>query len=67
MRKQLIVLIMLAAVSLTSDLLAQEQLMKVKGGHQLGETADRFFAEGNATEREVGFEEKYGKVLRVPA
>jgi hypothetical protein len=40
-------LITLAALSLATGVLAQEQLMKVKGGHQLGETAEQFFAEGH--------------------
>jgi hypothetical protein len=31
---------------LTCGALAQDQLIKVKGGHQLGETAAKFFAEG---------------------
>jgi hypothetical protein len=41
-------LIFLACVllALTGGALAQDQLMKVKGGHQLGETAAQFFAEG---------------------
>jgi hypothetical protein len=40
-------LITLAALSLATGVFAQQQLMKVKGGHQLGETAEQFFAEGH--------------------
>jgi hypothetical protein len=46
MRKEIVGLMVLAAFSLARGVLAQEQLLKVKGGHQLGETADQFFAEG---------------------
>jgi len=37
-------------LSLASSVLAQELPMKVKGGHQLGETAEQFFAEGHEKE-----------------
>jgi hypothetical protein len=46
MRRQMIPLISLAAVSLAGTVLAQEQMMKVKGGHELGEAAEQFFADG---------------------
>ena len=36
----------LAVLSLAWSVLAQEQPLKVKGGHELGETAEQFFAEG---------------------
>src|ERR1700722_18225283 len=41
----------LAVLSFASGALAQDEPMKVKGGHRLGETAEQFFAEGH--EREV--------------
>lgn len=44
MRKEIVGLLILAVVSLSS---AQELPMKVKGGHQLGESAEQFFAEGH--------------------
>jgi hypothetical protein len=47
MRKEMVGLLILAMLSLSSNVLAQELPMKVKGGHQLGETAERFFAEGH--------------------
>lgn len=37
----------LAVLSLAWSVLAQEQPLKVKGGHELGETAEQFFAEGS--------------------
>lgn len=37
---------LITPLSLATGLLAQELMMKVKGGHQLGETAEQFFAEG---------------------
>jgi hypothetical protein len=40
----------LAVLSLVSGVLAQEQPMKVKGGHLLGETSEQFFAEGHEGE-----------------
>jgi len=46
MRKGIVALASLASLGLAGSLLAQEQSMKVKGGHQLGETAQQFFAEG---------------------
>jgi hypothetical protein len=39
-----------ALILLAGDALAQEQPMKVKGGHELGETAEQFFAEGHEKE-----------------
>jgi hypothetical protein len=47
MRKEMVELLILAMLSLSSDVLAQELPMRVKGGHQLGETAEQFFAEGH--------------------
>lgn len=41
-----ILVVTLAAFSLASSVLAQEEPIRVKGGHELGETAERFFAEG---------------------
>jgi hypothetical protein len=38
--------IALVVLALAGSGFAQEQLMRVKGGHQLGETAEQFFAEG---------------------
>jgi hypothetical protein len=35
---------------LATGVLPQEQLMKVKGGHELGESAEQFFAEGHEKE-----------------
>jgi len=56
MKKGIFQLLALAALLLTADVLAHDQLtkdqltkdqpIKVKGGHQLGETAEQFFAEG---------------------
>jgi hypothetical protein len=40
----------LAALALASGVLAQDLPMKVKGGHQLGETAEQFFDEGHEKE-----------------
>ena len=50
MRKEIIGLLTLAMLSVASGLLAQDLPMKVKGGHQLGETAEQFFAEGHEKE-----------------
>jgi hypothetical protein len=36
--------------ALAAFLPAQEQMLKVKGGHQLGETAEQFFSEGQEKE-----------------
>jgi hypothetical protein len=46
MGKEMVGLLALCALSLATGALAQELPMKVKGGHQLGETAEQFFAEG---------------------
>ncbi|MGA8873380.1 MAG: hypothetical protein WB460_19700 [Candidatus Acidiferrales bacterium] len=35
---------------LATGVLPQEQMMKVKGGHELGESAEQFFAEGHEKE-----------------
>lgn len=48
MRKEIIGLLGLAL--LATGARAQEQPMKVKGGHQLGETAEQFFSEGQEKE-----------------
>lgn len=41
-----VALLLYVTVVFLPGVLAQDQLMKVKGGHQLGETAAQFFAEG---------------------
>ena len=46
MRERIIRLLAFALLLLAADVLAQDQPIKVKGGHQLGETAEQFFAEG---------------------
>lgn len=46
MKKQIIAVFALAVLSLPAGLLAQEEPLNVKGGHQLGETAEQFFSEG---------------------
>ncbi len=46
MKKRMIGLLTLASLSFSSGALAQELSMKVRGGHELGETAEQFFAEG---------------------
>jgi len=48
--KEIIGLLTLAMFALATDLPAQELPMKVKGGHELGETAEQFFAEGQEKE-----------------
>jgi hypothetical protein len=48
MRKELLGLICLSVFAIGVP--GQEQPMKVKGGHQLGETAEQFFAEGQEKE-----------------
>jgi hypothetical protein len=50
MRKESIGLFILAMLVLATGVLAQDMPMKVKGGHQLGETAEQFFAEGQEKE-----------------
>jgi hypothetical protein len=50
MGKEIIGLLTVAMLSVVSGVLAQELPMKVKGGHQLGETAEQFFAEGREQE-----------------
>jgi hypothetical protein len=47
MRKGIIGLLAIAALSVSSGLRAQDLPMKVKGEHELGETAEQFFAEGH--------------------
>src|ERR1017187_1984070 len=46
MRKESIGPLILALLSFASGVIAQDEPMKVKGGHELGETAEQFFAEG---------------------
>lgn len=48
--KGISVVAIVAVLSLAGDALSQEQMMKVKGGHELGESADQFFAEGHEKE-----------------
>jgi hypothetical protein len=50
MRKEMIGMLTLAALLAASGVRAQELPMKVKGGHELGETAEQFFAEGHEKE-----------------
>lgn len=50
MRKEGIGTLALAVLALASSLPAQELPMKVKGGHELGETAEQFFSEGQEKE-----------------
>jgi hypothetical protein len=50
MRKKIVAVLALAALSLAGGALAQDLPMKVKGGHQLAETAEQFFAEGREKE-----------------
>jgi hypothetical protein len=50
MRKEIIGLFTLAVLALATGVPAQDQPMKMKGGHQLGETAEQFFAEGQEKE-----------------
>jgi hypothetical protein len=46
MKRKIVGAITLAALSLASGVLAQEDMLKVKGGHELGESAGQFFSEG---------------------
>src|SRR5580698_10519871 len=46
MMKEIIGLLAFVVLLVPSGVLAQEQPIKVKGGHQLGETSEQFFAEG---------------------
>ena len=50
MRKATIGSPILAVLLFASCVFAQEEGLKVKGGHQLGETAEQFFAEGHEKE-----------------
>ena len=50
MMKEIIGLLTVVALWLPGGVLAQEQPLKVKGGHELGETAEQFFAEGHEKE-----------------
>jgi len=47
MKRELLGLFMIAGLLGAGGLCAQDLPMKVKGGHELGETAEQFFAEGN--------------------
>jgi len=47
MTKEMIGLLIFVVLSLPKGVLAQELPVKVKGGHELGETAEQFFAEGH--------------------
>jgi hypothetical protein len=49
-RKTISVVAIAAVLFLAADVLPQEQMMKVKGGHKLGESAEQFFAEGHEKE-----------------
>jgi hypothetical protein len=46
MRQGIVGLLTLAVLLLAADVFAQDEPIKLKGGHQLGETAEQFFAEG---------------------
>lgn len=46
MRREMIGLVVIAFLGLTSGTFAQDQPLKVKGGHVLGESAEQFFSEG---------------------
>jgi hypothetical protein len=50
MRTETIGLLIFGVLALVSGAPAQDQPMKVKGGHELGETAEQFFAEGQEKE-----------------
>jgi hypothetical protein len=50
MIKEIVGLLTFVVLSLPSGVFAQDQPMKVKGGHELGETAEQFFAEGHEKE-----------------
>ncbi|MFZ0910507.1 MAG: hypothetical protein WA766_10315 [Candidatus Acidiferrales bacterium] len=50
MKNGIIGLMAIGALLSTSCVGAQDLPMKVKGGHELGETAEQFFAEGHETE-----------------
>jgi hypothetical protein len=49
-RKTISLVAIAAVLFLAADVLPQEQMMKVKGGHELGESAEQFFAEGHEKE-----------------
>jgi hypothetical protein len=63
--------VLAAVLALASGVIAQELPMKVKGGHQLGETAEQFFAEGQEKETlsacAVGDFKSVIKAIRRPA
>jgi hypothetical protein len=48
--KAISVVAIAAVLFIAADVLPQEQMMKVKGGHELGESAEQFFAEGHEKE-----------------
>jgi hypothetical protein len=48
--KRISVVAIAGVLFLAGDALSQEQVLKVKGGHELGESAEQFFAEGHEKE-----------------
>jgi hypothetical protein len=50
MKKEIVALFTLAVLVLVSGLPAQDQPVKVKGGHEMAESAEQFFAEGQEKE-----------------
>jgi hypothetical protein len=48
--KRISVVAIAGVLFFAADVLPQEQMMKVKGGHKLGESAEQFFAEGHEKE-----------------
>ena len=50
MKRELVGLFMIAGLLAAGGLRAQDLPMKVKGGHELGATAEQFFAEGHEKE-----------------
>jgi len=50
MRREIIGRLTFAVIALATCAHGQDQPLKVKGGHQLGETAEQFFAEGQEKE-----------------
>jgi hypothetical protein len=48
--KRISIVAIAGVLVLAADVLPQEQIMKVKGGHELGESAEQFFAEGQEKE-----------------
>ena len=50
MGKRVSLVTVVVVLFLAADVLPQAQMMKVKGGHELGESAEQFFAEGHEKE-----------------